>query len=146
MSELDYVSYNEVKNLKIERDVLEKIFSEKSAQCDEFARRYYNQQKERIMEVLKKYADDQNDVDEKMKKQELKKAQKDLERLCIQFGHDAPMPSDRKERVRCRCCKMDFSFDELIESYYRKTRFARMIIFDYIKQDHPFELSDFDDE
>jgi len=129
----DHISFKEVRDLKLERDVLEKVFFERQLYCDEVAREYYDDRKRRASENLK----DVPGEDEKQAKFRIKKAGKDLQKLCVQFGHDAPCPKTKDERVVCRCCGESFTYEELIKSYYRKTRFARMILFDYIKN-QPF--------
>ena len=131
----DFISYKEVQDLKTERDVLERVFIERQLYCNDAAREYYFQRKQRIIANM---APNPNE-DEKQNAYRFKKGQKELVKLCTQFGHDAPCPASKSEQVECRCCGEKFDFDTLIDTYYRKTRFARMILFDYIKNQPFFE-------
>lgn len=128
-----YISYKEVRDLKLERDVLEKVFLGIQQQCNETATFYYYQRKQRLLDSMRASCD----KDDKQNKFNFKKSQKELVKLCTQFGHDAPCPKSEDEKVVCRCCGEKFTYEELIDSYYRKTRFSRMILFDYIKE-QPF--------
>lgn len=134
MNEDGYITYKEARNLKLERDVLEKLFFEKQFDCDMAGREYYYQKKHRLLDSIRE-GSDENDKDNN------KKAQRELLKLCGQFGHDAPCPKTEEEKVVCHCCGQEFNYSELIESYYRKTRFSRMILFDYIKNQPFFEKS-----
>ena len=114
---------------------MERVFFERQLACDEIAREYYDEKKKRALDSLNETPSE----DEKQNKFRIKKASKDLAKLCVQFGHDAPCPKTKDEKVVCRCCGESFTYDELVKSYYRKTRFARMILFDYIKNQPFFE-------
>ena len=129
----EYISYKEVRDLKVERDVLEKLFLEKQQDCHIMASQYYFERKQRLLESMRSISD----KDDKQNKADFKRLQKEYEKLCIQFGHDAPCPTSREEKVKCRCCGQEFSYEELIETYYKRTRFSRMILFDYVKE-QPF--------
>lgn len=135
MNEISDISYKDVKDAKVERDVLEKIFMERQLYCDETARDYYFGRKQRIIASMAPNPEE----DEKQNAYRFKKGQRELIKLCTQFGHDAPCPKKKNELVECRCCGEKFNYDSLIETYYRKTRFARMILFDYIKNQPFFE-------
>ena len=82
MNEGDIVTYSEIRDLKNEKDVLERILIEKTQKCDEIGRKYYNQQKEQILETIKYNSNKSNDINYKQRVINLKKAQRDLERLC----------------------------------------------------------------
>jgi len=133
------VSYKDIRDLKVERDVIEKLFFEKMEICNDVAREYYNQRKRNALASMTPQPED----DEKQRKFRIKKGQKDLLKLCVQFGHDAPCPKTEDELVTCRCCGEQFDYKTLIETYYRKTRFSRMILFDYIKNQPFYENKGF---
>ena len=134
--EADYISYKDVRDLKAERDVLEKVFLERQFNCDKVAREYYFDKKQKSLACMTASAN----KEDKQSKNDFKKAQRELYKLCIQFGHDAPCPSNEEEKVTCRCCGEKYNYEELLESYYRRTKFSRMILFDYIKN-QPFFIN-----